>query len=268
MTRPGAPILVVGGAKGIGLATTRALAAAGYGLIVWDNDSEALGRLSGPVQTMMVSLGDRPTVRAALDTLRTAGAPLHAVVIVAGVHGTCPAEVMPDDFLERVIDINFTAHAKLVRDVLPLMAPDSRIIGVSSIAATVGIPMSSAYAASKAALEKFYESLVSELLERRVWPVIVQPGNVNTGFNETGNIYENDRSSFLGRHYQSVLSRIDSRHGMPPEDVAAAILKAVQSGRPRFFNVVGQNAQRAYLATRLLGRNGALQLLLRYFGFR
>jgi NAD(P)-dependent dehydrogenase (short-subunit alcohol dehydrogenase family) len=268
LTCRGATVLVVGGAKGIGLATTRALAAAGYAPIVWDHDSHALGQLGVAACTMLVALGDRRAVHGALETLRMAGTSLHAVIIVAGVHGTCPAEAMPDDFLEHVLDINFTAHAKLVRDVLPLMAQDSRIVGVSSIAATVGIPMSSAYAASKAALEKFYESLVPELLERRIWPVIIQPGNVNTGFNETGNIYESGCSPFLGRHYQSVLSRIDSRHGMPPEDVAAAILKTVRSVRPRFFNVVGRNAQRAYLATRLLGRNGALQLLLRYFGFK
>jgi len=52
-------------------------------------------------------------------------------------------------------------------DVPWLMLPGGRIIGVSSIAAAVGIPMSSAYSASKAALESFYESLAIELRSKQ-----------------------------------------------------------------------------------------------------
>lgn len=268
MTGCGAHVLIVGGAKGIGLAASRALGAAGYSLIVWDRDEIALGRLSLEGRTARVDLADRSAVTAALAAIRAAGTPLHAVVIVAGLHGTYPGEKMPDAMLERILDVNFTAHARLVRDAIPLMGPGGRIVGVSSIAATVGIPMSSAYAASKAALEKFYESLVPELSDRSIWPVIIQPGNVNTGFNETGNSFVDASNPFLARHYRDVVDRIHSRHGMPPEDVAAAICKAVQAKRPRFFQTVGRNAWRAYVATRLFGRNGALFLLQRYFGFK
>ena len=264
----GALVLVVGGAKGIGLATTRALRSAGYTALVWDHDAVALARLGSDTSAALIDLGDRLAVTRALADIRAKSTSLYAVVIVAGVHGTCPAEAAPDEMLERIMDINFTAHARLVRDVIPLMAAGGRIVGLSSIAATIGIPMSSAYSASKAALEKFYESLVPELRERRIWPVIVQPGNVNTGFNETGNDYTDTSSPFLQRHYSDLVEKIHSRHGMPPEDVAAAIVKVVRAPRPRFFHVVGRNAWRAYLATRLLGRNGALLLLLRYFGFK
>ena len=46
------------------------------------------------------------------------------------------------------------------------------------------------YSASKAGLELFYESLSLELAYKQIKCSIVQPGNVNTGFNETGNDYE------------------------------------------------------------------------------
>jgi NAD(P)-dependent dehydrogenase (short-subunit alcohol dehydrogenase family) len=260
--------LVVGGARGIGLATVQALRAAGYDLIVWDRDTAALARLGAGIRTAQVNITDRRTVGEALAMIRARQEQLHALVIVAGVHVTYPGELMPDDVLESVLDINFLAHARLVRDAIPLLAPAGRIVGVSSNAATLGIPMSSAYSASKAALERFYESLIAELRDRKITPVIVQPGNVNTGFNETGNTFSDASNPLLAANYRMVVERIHSRHGMPPKDVAAVICAVVAAKNPRFFYVVGRNAWRAYLATRLLGRNGALLLLLRYFGFK
>jgi NAD(P)-dependent dehydrogenase (short-subunit alcohol dehydrogenase family) len=261
-------VLIVGGARGIGLATVRALRAAGYDLIVWDRDAAALAALGAGIRTMRVDIAHRRTVGEALAMIRVQQGQLHAVVVVAGLHATYPGELMPDEVLEGVLDINFLAHARLVREAIPLLAPAGRIVGVSSIAATIGIPMSSAYSASKAALEKFYESLVAELRDRKITPVIIQPGNVKTGFNETGNTFADGSNPLLAANYRAVVERIHSRHGMPPEDVAAVICRAVAAKNPRFFYVVGCNAWRAYLATRLLGRNGALLLLMRYFGFK
>jgi NAD(P)-dependent dehydrogenase (short-subunit alcohol dehydrogenase family) len=265
LTAGGKRVLVVGGAKGIGLATSRALKAQGYELAVWDNDTQALDRRA--FECAQVDITDRGAVRDALAALRTRFAPLHAVVISAGVHATGPSEAMPDAVLDRVMDVNFLSHAKLVRDVLSLMAANGRIIGVSSIAATVGIPMSAAYSASKAALEAFYATLTSDLRHRRVWPVIVQPGNVNTGFNETGNSVPDGIDPALAGRYRSVVETIHSRHGMPPDDVAAVICQAVTAEPPSFLYVVGKNAQRANLAKRILGYNGALYFLRRHFGF-
>jgi len=100
-----------------------------------------------------------------------------------------------------------------------------------------------------------------------VWPVIVQPGNVNTGFNETGNNIPEGLDAALASRYRAVVETIHSRHGMPPQDVAAVICRAVAAEQPAFLYVVGKNAQRANLARRILGYNGALYFLRRHFGF-
>jgi NAD(P)-dependent dehydrogenase (short-subunit alcohol dehydrogenase family) len=47
----------------------------------------------------------------------------------------------------------------------------------------IGIPMEGVYAASKARLERVNEALSIEASYRGIRPVIIQPGNVNTGFN-------------------------------------------------------------------------------------
>ncbi|SME98860.1 NAD(P)-dependent dehydrogenase, short-chain alcohol dehydrogenase family [Tistlia consotensis] len=268
MSFAGKRALVVGGAKGIGLATARRLCSAGGEVIVWDNDAAALEGLDflEAGARALVELTDRAAVAERIAGLRQAGTRLDAVIVAAGVHATCPVEFMSDALLDRTLEVNFTAHAKLVRDLIPLMAPDGRIVGVSSIAAAVGIPMSSAYAASKAALELFYETLATELLPRRLWAVIVQPGNVNTGFNETGNDFRGAAGDPLAEGYRKVVDSIHSRHGMPPEAVAEAICAALAARRPRLHYVVGKNAAKANLAKRLLGRQGAAVMLRRHFG--
>lgn len=268
MSLAGKRALIVGGAKGIGLATARRLSAAGATVTVWDHDRAALDALEflDVDRRLAVDLTDRTAIAARLADLRNAGTTLDAAVIAAGVHATCPVEYLPDAVLERTLEVNFTAHAKLVRDLIPLMAPDGRIVGVSSIAAAVGIPMSSAYAASKAALEMFYETLSTELRTRGLWAIIVQPGNVNTGFNETGNDFRGVTGDPLSENYRKVIEAIHSRHGMPPGAVAETICAALRARRPRMHYVVGKNAAKANLAKRLLGRQGAVAMLRRHFG--
>ena len=111
--------------------------------------------------------------------------------------------------------------------------------------------MSSIYSASKAGLEGFYESMSAEVSYRNIKVILIQPGNVNTGFNETGNEYCPTGNSFIDTGYQKVVSGIDSSKGMHPT--------------PKFCYVVGINALKAYWAKRLLGRELALKLMAKYF---
>jgi NAD(P)-dependent dehydrogenase (short-subunit alcohol dehydrogenase family) len=263
---PSKRALVVGGAKGIGLATVRVLRDKGYQVTVWDNDEVALSRHNS-TDRRTVDIADRNAVKREIASLKDAGVVFYAAVVTAGVHATSPVEIMTDDMLDRVTDINFLSHAKLVRDIIPLMQKGGRIIGVSSIAATVGIPMSAAYSASKAALELFYETLATELRYRSISALIVNPGNVNTGFNETGNAVMTDAPPELGLAHRKVLESIHSRHGMEPNDVAKVIAKAVSATTPAFYYLVGSNAKRAALAKRILGHDGAMYFLRRHFGF-
>ena len=258
-------VLVVGGGRGIGRAAARGLAGDGYAATVWDAlADDAADAAVADRQT--IDIGDRDLLARAVASLSEGGARFHAVVVTAGVHATCPVEQMSDELLDRVMNVNFLAHARLVRGVVPLMLPGGRIVGVSSIAASIGIPMASAYSASKAALELFYESLAIELRRKSVWAVIVRPGNVNTGFNETGNELSGQGDVELAVAHRRVVDMIHSRHGMPAEQVAKVIRKAVNAPRPRFCYVVGRNAQRAAWATRILGQEAAMTLLRRHFG--
>ena len=145
-------VLVVGAAKGIGEKVVNVLL--GDGFNVWAIDRLALALpQQDTFHSEIVDLLDRTVVDAYVHNLAMQGCRFHAVVLCAGVHGTDPFEHITDANLDLILNTNFTAQMKFLRDIIPLMSTDSRIIALSSIGATIGLPTSAIYSASKAALE-------------------------------------------------------------------------------------------------------------------
>ena len=259
-------VLIVGAAHGIGRSSLNLLAKAGFTSYVIDRDEAVVSLLNDSSESFAVDIQNRVAVHSLLKNFRLKGLRFHAVVITAGIHSTYPIEFLPDEVIDNVMTVNFAAHAKFVRDIIPFIETQGRIVGVSSIGATVGLPMSSVYSASKAALEVFYESLATEMRRSSIFAVIIQPGNVNTGFNETGNDFAGGGDEQTKQSYRNCIAKIDSSLGMSPDTVARVILKAVTVRSPRLCYIVGNNALKAYWARRILGRHVTIALLRRHFG--
>ncbi len=266
-------VVLVGGAGGIGRSAAGLFRLGGWDILLADRDPaklvDAVASLPpgpGSVSTLVLDMNDGEAVRRASEGMKSDGLRMRALVIVAAVHGTWPAELLPDSEIDRVMSTNLTSHMRLVRDLLPLLGEGSRLVGVSSIAASVGVPMSSLYSASKAGMEAFYECLATELSHRGIRVSVVRPGNVDTGFNETGNGFPGCGDPAVDLAYARVVSGIDSSLGMPPRRVADAVYRAATSRSPRFLYVVGMNALKAHWAVRILGKGLAVQLMARFFG--
>ncbi|MFO7627146.1 MAG: SDR family NAD(P)-dependent oxidoreductase [Candidatus Fermentibacteraceae bacterium] len=262
--------IIVGAAGGIGRALTGILLERGLQVLALDRNGALLKNLplnGGLLETMELDITDRSGVSCFTSALAGEGRRYDGLVITAGIHSTHPVQHLSDELVDRVLDVNLASHIKLVRDFLPLMNDGGSIIGVSSIAACVGVPMSSMYSASKRGLEGFYESLYTEMKHRRMRVSVIHPGNVNTGFNETGNTYRATGDSYIDTRYTRVVEKIDSRHGIPPGQVARVIAKVLSKHRPRFCYVVGKNARKANWALKLLGRDMAIRLMGKFFGF-
>lgn len=254
-------ILVVGGSGGIGAAVSELLNAKQFHVQVAD-----IQKVNSQLDFISLDISHPNGYANALVQFKAHNIKFDALVITAAMHSAFPSEYATDQLIDHVIAVNLTGHIKFVRDMIPLMNKDSRIIAVSSIAAGVGIPMESLYSASKAGLEIFYESLSVEIAYRGIYCTIIQPGNVNTGFNEKNNDFKGTGQSTVDIPYQKILKRIDSRFGMPAVEVAHVIVKAIEASKPKFSYVVGQNALKAHWAKRILGRDLALTVMKKFFG--
>jgi NAD(P)-dependent dehydrogenase (short-subunit alcohol dehydrogenase family) len=176
--------LVTGASRGLGLALSRALAERGWSLVIDARGAEALesARAELAELTQVVALpGDvaDPEHRAAL--IQAVDGPLDLLVNNASLLGASPLPPLaeyPLDVLEQVFRVNVAAPLALVQLALPVLAPDARILNVSSDAAVEPYEGWGGYGASKAALDQLTNVLAAEHGDLRVYAV--DPGDMNT----------------------------------------------------------------------------------------
>jgi NAD(P)-dependent dehydrogenase (short-subunit alcohol dehydrogenase family) len=176
--------LVTGASRGLGLALSRALAERGWSLVIDARGAEALGSARAELAelTEVVAVpGDvaDPEHRAAL--IRAVDGPLDLLVNNASLLGASPLPPLaeyPLDLLEQVFRVNVAAPLALVQLALPVLAPDARILNVSSDAAVEPYEGWGGYGASKAALDQLTKVLAAEHADLRVYAV--DPGDMNT----------------------------------------------------------------------------------------
>ena len=261
-------VLVVGGANGIGFSTALQLAKDNE-VTIADFDKKRLIEISQKNANcnFILSEMDLTSDASRNKLIQSLQGKIDVLILSAAIHMCHPVEYLSEEMIDNVLDVNLIAQIKFIKKMLPHIEDGGRIVGISSIAAGIGVPMESLYSASKAGLEGFFECLAAELKHRKIHVSIIHPGNVNTGFNEKGNAYKATGHAFIDKGYERVVSSIDSSKGMPPEKVAQMIVRTLKSKKPRFFNAVGMNAIKAHWAKRLLGNNLALKLMTSYFGF-
>ena len=213
MNPAGAVCLVTGASTGIGRATVLALEGRGARVIALARDEE---RLAGIGERQIVCDLAEPgaATRAATEAGR-----VDVLVNNAGRGWAGPFVETPD--LGGLVALNLVAPIELVQALLPAMvdAGRGRVVNVASIAGFVGPPEEAVYAATKAGLTAFSESLRYELRGSGVGVTLVAPGVIATEFFER-----------RGRPYDRVWPR-----PLPPERVARAIVQAVERDRDDVF---------------------------------
>lgn len=218
MRLTGSRVVITGASSGIGYATARLLARSGCDLVLTGRDEHRLQALSARVngQYVVADLALPDQVRALGDRLLAGEVP-DLVVFAAGIGMAAHASAHADDAVERLVAVNLLAPMRLTRTLLPTMIGrhHGHLVYVSSIAGALGVPMESAYAASKGGLTLFADSLRGEIAGSGVGVTTVLPGAVDTEF------FQN-----RGVPYQRRVPR-----PVPPMRVAKAIVRAVERER-------------------------------------
>ena len=154
----GAVVLVTGGARGLGLATCRRLAASGATVVAGDVREElAREAMSGlldeglEADAIRLDVTDESSAHAALETLLERHGRLDALVNNAGTDVTVAFDELSTDDWDRVIAVNLSGPAMMSRVVFPHLRERGRghIVNVVSTAAKRAWANASAYHASK-----------------------------------------------------------------------------------------------------------------------
>jgi NAD(P)-dependent dehydrogenase (short-subunit alcohol dehydrogenase family) len=170
--------IITGASQGLGRAIAEHFVRAGASVLLVARDPECLGetertlaaRADRPGQVVAAFAGDvsRPdTCRAIVARARQVLPGLTVLVNNAGVYGPMGAVEDNDwDDWVRAIEINLFGTVLLCREVLPHLRAQSygKIVNLSGGGATAPLPRLSAYAAAKAAVVRFTETLADEVL--------------------------------------------------------------------------------------------------------
>jgi NAD(P)-dependent dehydrogenase (short-subunit alcohol dehydrogenase family) len=170
-------VLVTGGNRGIGLATARALAAAGHRVAVTSRNGQVDDFL-----TVKCDVTVADDVDAAFTVVEEAHGPVEVLVSNAGITDDQLLLRMSEESFARVIDTNLTSSYRLAKRASRSMlrAKWGRLLFVSSVVGMSGGAGQASYAASKAGLVGFSRSLARELGARGITSNVVAPGFVDT----------------------------------------------------------------------------------------
>jgi short-subunit dehydrogenase len=190
--------LVTGASSGLGAATAERLSAAGAQVLVHGRDEARLAESAHSFKAtpLAADLADPEAVqRLAKAALEVAGR-VDILVNNAGLGWAGRFAAMPDPAAADLVAVNLTAPIALTKALLPgmLAADRGRIIFVTSIAGRTAVAGEAVYAATKAGLDLFAESLSLELYGTGVGVGVFVPGVVDTPFfQRRGLPYERSR---------------------------------------------------------------------------
>lgn len=177
-------ILITGGTTGIGLATAKLLSAEGAKVIVTGRNPATLAAAQKelPAGTVFLksdsgSLADAQALgsEVAKHTQRLDGAFLNA-----GVGQFGPIEAMTPQHYDDMFAINVRGPFFQLQSLLGLLANPSAVVLNASILAELGVPATSLYSATKAAVVSLGKSLAVELAPRGIRVNTLSPGPIKT----------------------------------------------------------------------------------------
>lgn len=208
---------VTGAGTGIGREVAKQLAYAGWRVVVsarTPEDLESLAREAPRITPHVLDVTDAKAVAWAMEEI----GPIDLAIFGAGTFKPITTTDFDVEAFQSTIDVNLMGTVKCLSAVMPGMIArkSGRIAVIASVAGFVGLPSSTAYGASKAALNNLCEALRPDLERHGVVMTIINPGFVDTPLTR--------KNDFPMPFLMSV------------EDAGKAIMKGLES--PKKFEIV------------------------------
>jgi len=176
--------VITGGTSGIGLATAKLLADEGARVLVTGHTMQTLNRAREElgknrivVESDGASLAD---INKLADRAKSEFGTVDLLFLNAGIARFAPFESVTEAVYDELFSLNAKGAYFTVQKLAPLMSEGSAVVFTTSTANVKGLPMISAYSASKAALRSMARCLASELLPRGIRVNAVSPGPIET----------------------------------------------------------------------------------------
>ncbi|MFK7894850.1 MAG: SDR family NAD(P)-dependent oxidoreductase [Myxococcota bacterium] len=275
-------VLITGASSGLGASMAEKMLGLGWRVFgtsrrphVPDEGGSQAARGAGPqgareIEWIPMDVCDDASVQAGLEKVYAETPHLDGLVCNAGfgIYGS-----VEETSLERAraqMETNFFGVLRVLTPVLARMRArnQGRILLVGSLSGRVPIPFQGHYSASKAAIEALAFSLANEIHTFDVDVSLIEPGDINTAFNDVMDWGDLPPESAYAE--RAKLCEESIRESLPkspgPEIVADAVAHALTSARPKLRYAVGKEATMVGLAKRFLSDRLTLRTIRDHFG--
>jgi NAD(P)-dependent dehydrogenase (short-subunit alcohol dehydrogenase family) len=229
---------------------------------------EQLGVGLPDIRWIPMDICDEDSVREGVAQVLSAVPRLDALVCNAGFGIFGSVEEVSIAAAKEQFETNFFGTLRTLRAAIPHLreARRGRIAIVGSIAGRAPIPFQVHYSATKAAVESLAFGLQSELHPLGVQVILIEPGDIDTPFNDRMDWGDTAHSAYEARirRCEEVI-RESLPKAPPPEVVARTIHRALTTRRPRVRYAVGADSFLLPLARRLLPDRLVLRLIRSHF---
>jgi len=176
--------LITGGTSGIGLEIARLFLSEGAKVAITGQSTARIDgarrELGGEVLAFASDSINVPQQKELAKQVAASLKQIEILVVNAGIADLKPVEAWDEAAYDRTFDINVRGPFFLIQSLLPILTNPASIVLNASINAHVGMPNTSVYGASKAALLSLTRTLSGELVSRGIRVNAVSPGPIET----------------------------------------------------------------------------------------
>ena len=174
--------VVTGGNSGIGLGVAKAYAQEGARVAITGRNQKTLDAAAKEIGEGTLSIQSDTSsvteIEAAMEKIKGRLGRIDALFVNAGIAKLVPFDQVTEELFDETVDINVKGVFFTVQKAVPLMPRGSAIVLNASINAHLGMPGTTVYGASKAAVINMAKTLSAELLDRGIRVNAVSPGPI------------------------------------------------------------------------------------------
>jgi NAD(P)-dependent dehydrogenase (short-subunit alcohol dehydrogenase family) len=254
--------VVTGSSSGIGYETSLLLARnqfTTYATMRNMSKSEGLREIAAkekiPLNVTHLDVNNDSSVDNAIDNIVRENGRIDVLVNNAGYDFFGSLEESSLEEIKQQFETNVFGVIRATKAVIPTMRKrgSGTIVNISSVGGIIGLlPFTTAYHASKFAIEGFTESLRQELADFNINIILIEPGFIRSNFMDnikTAKGFDSNKSPYA-KTVQQIFEGFQPMiaHSTPPSEVARAVLNAVNSPNPELRNPVGKDAESIFKA--------------------